>query len=86
MKAIEEIRDILAQNGVTGGEGGGQGGRSSQNTGGNKPAPQPTNNNRNANQGNGNERGGVPKTIQAGSVTIETSGTINVSGKIVNGI
>lgn len=86
MKAIEEIRDILAQNGMTGGEGGGQGSRSSQNTGGNKPAPQPTNNNRNVNQGSGNERGGGPKTIQAGSVTIETSGTINVSGKIVNGI
>lgn len=86
MKAIEEIRDILAQNGMTGGEGGGQGSGSSQKTGGNKPAPQPTNNNRNANQGSGNERGGGPKTIQAGSVTIETSGTINVSGKIVNGI
>ena len=79
VKAIEDIRNLLQENGIGGREGGGN-----KEGGGNNPTPTRTNNNnnnnnnRNQNNNNNSNSNRGEKTIKAQSVTIQVDGPVKV--------
>lgn len=76
-KAVEDIRNILAQNGMTG----------DSSTGANNNTTNTKNTSSQARSQQNNNTGNVAsnlRTIQAGSITIETKGPVTVSGSVVN--
>ena len=77
-KAVEDIRNILAQNGITGNNTTERGTNSTVST------QQPTQQRNNSQQNGGNSGGNsAPKTIHANNITIETKGNISVNGQTV---
>jgi len=76
-KAVEDIRNILAQNGMTGDSSTG----ANNNTNNTNNASSQTRSQQNNNTGNVASN---LRTIQAGSITIKTEGSITVSGTTVN--